>query len=50
MLFSSFGVNIHAYLIAISSMAAVGHIDKVIFFVSYTIFMCSTSNVTNFGM
>src|SRR6218665_3410747 len=31
-------------------MAAVGHIGKVIFFVSYAIFTCNTSNITNLGM
>src|SRR6218665_330408 len=49
MLFSSLAVSIHAHLLTKSNMAAVGHIEKVIFFVSYTIFTCSTSNVTNFG-
>jgi len=43
------GVNTHAYLLTKSNMAAVGHIGIVIF-VSYTIFTCSTSKVTNFGM
>src|SRR6218665_1727823 len=31
-------------------MAAVDHIGKVVFFVSYTIFTCDTANVTDFGM
>ena len=30
-------------------MADIGHIENVIFFVSYTIFTCNTSNITNFG-
>src|SRR6218665_2287425 len=44
------GVNTHAYLLTKSNMADVGPIGKVIFFVSYTILTCNTSNVTNFGM
>src|SRR6218665_4153459 len=44
------GVNTYAYLLTKSNMAAVGHIGKVIFFVSYTILTFNTSNVTNFGM
>src|SRR6218665_1600740 len=48
-LFSSLGVNTHAYLLTKYNMAVVGHIGIVIF-VSYTIFTCSTSKVTNFGM
>src|SRR6218665_2733351 len=32
------------------NMAAVGHIGKIIFFVTYITWTCNTSNVSNFGM
>ena len=34
----------------LANMVAVDHIGKFVFFVSYTIFNCNTSNMTDFGL